>query len=1014
MIDLMPMNDISHSSSGRMPNQPRSLRLAINPDLIDKNQTGEKTLFAEGWHNVEVTPAELAAAINDGMAYCAQIKTRRKAENFLCSDILSVDIDGTRRIPEILADPFVARHLTILYTTPNHTDESHRFRLIFALDRTITAAPDTVSATLSLALKLNGDRSVKDAARLFYGSRGSNPQVFEGSIPVDVLDQLIAEGHLARQKDTFDNTAGPVTTVSRQTIDFALPVKIATGTTLPFRDITPGTSVMCPFHYDTDPSAFVVLSRNGTKGLHCSACAKTFWPPGGMPRHDFFDFDKRVREADAYFRRHEDGLHRYGAEEKIHPGLTHSNIHIFNERYLDIPELKAGLTLIKSPKGTGKTEVIGKLIRDKTRVLLIGHRVALIGQSCARLGLENYLDYTDGGLWQGRLGVCLDSLRRLVWREHHGPQPVSRQNEFDTIIIDESEQVLAHFLSNLIKDHERKAIFVLFRRLLKQAKHVIALDADLGWLTFETLTKLVNDEPGTENNSRYFKTKDGESNVRPCHVYLNEYTFPKRIEVFPTEEQLTDDLMQTIAEGRRVFVTANAKRRIDDLTAFLEDRKVKCIKVTSDTSQQKRVKHFIKNIRTEAVNYQAILTSPSMGTGVDIAFENQAEEIDTVYGFCQELITTHLDFDQQIARVRHPKHVKVWITPKRFGFDTAPDVIRKELQKRETYVSTLIDYDEHLRPVYHTDEPFLDLAALVVSHQRASKNHLKRHFLEAKVQQGGTVRSHDHDEKMYRSGVAHRLAARGLGLQARIDVIMAASTLREPDYEKILERLKDRDELSEEEFWAFHRTRIELFYRKKASEGLIGFDDMGRMRARIALYERLLRYQEILKYGGGENWYTKNPKSFGARFLKHKGRIPSLLHHLLTLTPIYRDGHILSNAPVTVHDLGDFAREAARLKTSIETDLDISLRSDFKTKPTRLLGDLVRSLGIPLGKPTRRRKDNVTTQVYVISQRDVDNIEEIIAARTSSSRWPTLYTINGWDPAQLTEDDWHDNDDDDQ
>ena len=45
------------------------LKVALNPELIDKNEAGNASLFATGWINVELTPDELAEAIQSGIAY---------------------------------------------------------------------------------------------------------------------------------------------------------------------------------------------------------------------------------------------------------------------------------------------------------------------------------------------------------------------------------------------------------------------------------------------------------------------------------------------------------------------------------------------------------------------------------------------------------------------------------------------------------------------------------------------------------------------------------------------------------------------------------------------------------------------------------------------------------------------------------------------------------------------------------------------------------------------------------
>ena len=71
--------------------------------------------------------------------------------------------------------------MTIFYPTPNHTPQHHRFRIIFALPRTITSAVEMAAAQRSLTLRLNGDPSATDAARLFYGSKGSRTPGLQSS-----------------------------------------------------------------------------------------------------------------------------------------------------------------------------------------------------------------------------------------------------------------------------------------------------------------------------------------------------------------------------------------------------------------------------------------------------------------------------------------------------------------------------------------------------------------------------------------------------------------------------------------------------------------------------------------------------------------------------------------------------------------------------------------------------------------------------------------------------------------
>lgn len=65
--------------------------------------------------------------------------------------------------------------------------------------------------------------------------------------------------------------------------------------------------------------------------------------------------------------------------------------------------------------------------------------------------------------------------------------------------------------------------------------------------------------------------------------------------------------------------------------------------------------------------------------GALAAQHNDAQEIDTVFGFFVSRVNTHFDMDQQLARVRHPMALKVWVTPERFHFETDPSSIEAEV-----------------------------------------------------------------------------------------------------------------------------------------------------------------------------------------------------------------------------------------------------------------------------------------------------------------------------------------------
>lgn len=187
----------------------------------------------------------------------------------------------------------------------------------------------------------------------------------------------------------------------------------------------------------------------------------------------------------------------------------------------------------------------------KPNVLLVGHRQALIRQMAKRLNLHCYLDDepTDNrNIRQARYAVCLDSISK-----------VDPSKKYDYIIIDESEQVLSHFLSATMEDKRNLAIRLL-RQLVGGAKHVIALDADLGWTTFRFFSSCHRFEKVSEDAA----------------IVINEYVEPRgTLRLLGSKPQLIGELHEALAAGERCYVTSNSKSLVDKIYAGLVDKLVR-------------------------------------------------------------------------------------------------------------------------------------------------------------------------------------------------------------------------------------------------------------------------------------------------------------------------------------------------------------------------------------------------------------------------------------------------------
>ncbi|MGH1588862.1 hypothetical protein ACRBEV_11435 [Methylobacterium phyllosphaerae] len=367
------------------------LEISLNPNLINKNEAGDTSFFALGWQNVEVTPDEFTTAIAEyGWAYCAQVTGVRKESNFLACNIASVDVDHGLTVEEALASPLVQQHALLLYTTVRHTPDDHRFRLVFPLSETITNPRRMRQINRGLARRLGGDMAATDPARISFGHRNAQVHHLGGAIGPELLRELIAD---ARLPDATDLSArGIMTRRSTVVLRPDHELQLEDGRLMPLCDAPVRARVHCPVHLDENPSAVVIQNRRGENGIFCSSCAKSYWTKAHQ--HDDYDPEEFVRTARAIAAAAvaqsagDTQLNRGGATQEQ---LAGCRVRIVSGQAAPAV-LQPGITLVRSDKGTGKTEALKRLSAGAQTVLLVGHRRTLIRGSCKRLSLRCYLD----------------------------------------------------------------------------------------------------------------------------------------------------------------------------------------------------------------------------------------------------------------------------------------------------------------------------------------------------------------------------------------------------------------------------------------------------------------------------------------------------------------------------------------------------------------------------------------------------------------------------------------------
>lgn len=155
----------------------KTLRIAINPHVIGKD-TG-----ALATHRHQFTPrtlniAELARLVHEGYAFSNPTNgDKHVASAFSGADVLVVDIDGGITSVEQVTESTWGKRVALWYTTPSHTHDAPRLRLVWVLPETEHSAEQYTRILRSLHSRLAEtgiivDRACSDPCRVYFGSPG--------------------------------------------------------------------------------------------------------------------------------------------------------------------------------------------------------------------------------------------------------------------------------------------------------------------------------------------------------------------------------------------------------------------------------------------------------------------------------------------------------------------------------------------------------------------------------------------------------------------------------------------------------------------------------------------------------------------------------------------------------------------------------------------------------------------------------------------------------------------------
>ncbi|MHC5723963.1 MAG: plasmid replication protein, CyRepA1 family, partial [Nostoc sp.] len=654
-------------------------------------------------------------------------------------------------------------------------------------------------------------------------------------------------------------------------------------------------------------------------------------------------------------------------------------------RYLTIPV--SGLLVLWSDMGTGKTELMRwwRSQNPKARFLNNGHRVNLLKNLALRLETAMYSDLGYAGLAQAQaLSITIDSLHKLN----------TQALTYGCIFIDEACQYLVHLLhSNTCKEH-RAAILEVLEYIVYNAPLVVIADAHMDDLTVD-----------------FFRAMRQEGEVP--YIIKNEWRNGDRT-IYWYEGSNSSALVATISaalmNGQKIMVVSDSKRFIKKLEqSFLvqifdstesspsentlsqsnagigsKEPKLRIWSVHSDNSGSEENVAFIKDITNAVKNLDALFTSPSLGTGVDIA----EYHFDVVFGVFHGVSQTATECAQQLYRYRPKVPFHVWVAPRPpFGYkDTNATKIKERLLQSNSMTAFLIRIDRDSGKRGAEKDWALDAYCQILANRNYSLNNLRDDLRSLLTEMGNTFISVGSDDDR-ESSERMKMAATALDTAQRT-AVAKANNITASEY-----RLRQsKDYLTPQEVFENEKFRIRDSYGIDVTPELVELDNGGRLIRAIAGLEAILSKPEgVIIDDTTERVYPQPPKlvtdkdraereklllcmdwgNYSARWL---ARFNLGLHHILQ--KLVGGGEITATDPELVNMIAIASSCAAHVKAI----LGFTVPSDCK--PIWLLGTLVEQLGLKLTSRKQGKRGQQVT-IYSLSKEELEFASQVIAHRQS-------------------------------
>ncbi|MBD2682404.1 MULTISPECIES: plasmid replication protein, CyRepA1 family [Nostoc] len=540
-------------------------------------------------------------------------------------------------------------------------------------------------------------------------------------------------------------------------------------------------------------------------------------------------------------------LHKYKPDVTV-------NTRYLSEAIGSLPQ--SGLVGLASDMGTGKTEIMAIVRRDNPELSFLnnGHRVNLLKNLSDRLISVMYSAIACSDWSKAKaLSITVDSLYKMV----------NDLQAYDIIFIDEACQYLAHLLQSKTCKEHRGLILEVLEYLVYNAKLVVLADAHLDDLTIDFFRAMrpFGEKPYIIKNEyrsggrqvHWYEGEDSSAIVAQIHLQLmlgkrpivvsDSKRFIKKLERALNEVVQQRSIRNGLRPASLTQVASRSlknceKQRTDncelleDAPESEDDRKLRVWAIHSENSGSEENIIFIREINTAIQSVDALLTTPSLGTGVDIS----TYHFDVIFGVFHAVSQSATECAQQLWRYRPNVPMHVWVAPRPpFGYaQTNPRHIKQKILQKNEMTAFLIRIDKETGKRGAEKDWALDTYCQIEAQRNWSINNLRADLRSLLVEMGNTI------------------VCAGDGTdEAALHLMKAAGNTIDSEHYRKVANAKDidrktynarqhQDYLKPEEVLECEKFRIHDTYGMTVTPELVEKDDGGRLIKKLVALEAIL------------------------------------------------------------------------------------------------------------------------------------------------------------------------------